>query len=112
MAVTCSRMSRNVFGSLMSTPIVNPPQSAILGMHSIQERPAARDGQVVIRPLMYVALTYDHRLIDGAVLEGRHQSGERASKTRFCGGHGRLLNGQETRILLSPRVGVRKGRTD
>lgn len=54
-----------VFGSLMSTPIVNPPQSAILGMHAIQERPVARDGQVVIRPMMYVALTYDHRIIDG-----------------------------------------------
>ncbi|MBI5865841.1 MAG: 2-oxoglutarate dehydrogenase complex dihydrolipoyllysine-residue succinyltransferase [Planctomycetes bacterium] len=54
-----------VFGSLMSTPIVNPPQTAILGMHAIQDRPVARDGQVVIRPMMYVALTYDHRLIDG-----------------------------------------------
>jgi len=54
-----------VFGSLLSTPIVNPPQSGILGMHVIQERPVARDGQVVIRPMMYVALTYDHRLIDG-----------------------------------------------
>lgn len=54
-----------VFGSLMSTPIVNPPQSAILGMHAIQERPVARDGQVVIRPMMYVAMTYDHRIIDG-----------------------------------------------
>lgn len=54
-----------VFGSLMSTPIVNPPQTAILGMHAIQERPVAREGQVVIRPMMYVAMTYDHRLIDG-----------------------------------------------
>ena len=54
-----------VFGSLLSTPIVNPPQSGILGMHAIQERPVARGGQVVIRPMMYVALTYDHRLIDG-----------------------------------------------
>ena len=54
-----------VFGSLLSTPIVNPPQSGILGLHAIQERPVARDGQVVIRPMMYVALTYDHRLIDG-----------------------------------------------
>ncbi|MCP4645706.1 MAG: 2-oxoglutarate dehydrogenase complex dihydrolipoyllysine-residue succinyltransferase [bacterium] len=54
-----------VFGSLMSTPIVNPPQSAILGMHAIQDRPVARDGQVVIRPMMYVAVTYDHRIIDG-----------------------------------------------
>jgi 2-oxoglutarate dehydrogenase E2 component (dihydrolipoamide succinyltransferase) len=54
-----------VFGSLLSTPILNPPQSAILGMHSIQERPVAENGQVVIRPMMYLALTYDHRLIDG-----------------------------------------------
>ena len=54
-----------VYGSLLSTPIVNPPQSAILGLHAIQDRPAARGGAVVIRPLMYVALTYDHRLIDG-----------------------------------------------
>ena len=54
-----------VFGSLLSTPIVNPPQSAILGMHKIQERPVAEDGQVVIQPMMYLALTYDHRIIDG-----------------------------------------------
>jgi 2-oxoglutarate dehydrogenase E2 component (dihydrolipoamide succinyltransferase) len=54
-----------VFGSLVSTPIVNSPQSAILGMHKIQERPVAIDGQVVVRPMMYIALTYDHRIIDG-----------------------------------------------
>ncbi|MDZ7753172.1 MAG: 2-oxoglutarate dehydrogenase complex dihydrolipoyllysine-residue succinyltransferase [Gammaproteobacteria bacterium] len=54
-----------VFGSLLSTPIVNPPQTAILGMHKIQDRPVARDGEVVIRPMMYLALSYDHRLIDG-----------------------------------------------
>jgi 2-oxoglutarate dehydrogenase E2 component (dihydrolipoamide succinyltransferase) len=54
-----------VFGSLLSTPIVNAPQSAILGMHKIQDRPVAIDGQVVVRPMMYIALTYDHRLIDG-----------------------------------------------
>jgi len=54
-----------VFGSLMSTPIINPPQSAILGMHKIQERPMAVNGQVVIRPMMYLALTYDHRIVDG-----------------------------------------------
>ena len=54
-----------VFGSLMSTPIINPPQSAILGMHAIKDRPVALDGQVVIRPMMYLALSYDHRLIDG-----------------------------------------------
>jgi len=54
-----------VFGSLFSTPIINPPQTGILGMHTIQERPAAVDGQVVVRPMMYLALTYDHRLVDG-----------------------------------------------
>ncbi|MBX3728239.1 MAG: 2-oxoglutarate dehydrogenase complex dihydrolipoyllysine-residue succinyltransferase [Candidatus Sumerlaeia bacterium] len=54
-----------VFGSLLSTPILNPPQSAILGMHRIDERPVARDGQVVVRPMMYVALSYDHRIVDG-----------------------------------------------
>lgn len=54
-----------VFGSMLSTPIINPPQSAILGMHNIVERPVAENGQVVIRPIMYVALSYDHRIIDG-----------------------------------------------
>jgi 2-oxoglutarate dehydrogenase E2 component (dihydrolipoamide succinyltransferase) len=54
-----------IYGSLLSTPIVNPPQSGILGLHAIQDRPVARGGQVVIRPMMYVALTYDHRLVDG-----------------------------------------------
>ena len=54
-----------VFGSMMSTPIINPPQSGILGMHNIVERPVVEHGQVVIRPIMYVALSYDHRIIDG-----------------------------------------------
>jgi 2-oxoglutarate dehydrogenase E2 component (dihydrolipoamide succinyltransferase) len=54
-----------VYGSLLSTPIVNPPQSGVLGMHAIEERPVARQGQVVIRPMMYIALTYDHRIVDG-----------------------------------------------
>ena len=54
-----------VFGSLLSTPILNMPQSAILGMHKIQERPVVVDGQIVVRPMMYLALSYDHRLIDG-----------------------------------------------
>ncbi len=54
-----------IYGSLLSTPIVNPPQSGILGLHAIQDRPVAREGQVVIRPMMYLAVTYDHRLIDG-----------------------------------------------
>ncbi len=55
-----------VFGSLLSTPILNTPQVGILGMHSIQQRPVAIDGQVVIRPMMYVALSYDHRIVDGS----------------------------------------------
>jgi 2-oxoglutarate dehydrogenase E2 component (dihydrolipoamide succinyltransferase) len=54
-----------VFGSLISTPIINPPQSAVLGMHRIEERPVVRGGQVVVRPMMYLALSYDHRLVDG-----------------------------------------------
>lgn len=54
-----------VFGSLMSTPIINPPQSAVLGLHRIEDRPVVRNGQVVVRPMMYLALSYDHRLIDG-----------------------------------------------
>jgi 2-oxoglutarate dehydrogenase E2 component (dihydrolipoamide succinyltransferase) len=54
-----------IFGSLLSTPILNPPQSGILGMHKIEERPVAENGQVVIRPMMYLALSYDHRIIDG-----------------------------------------------
>jgi 2-oxoglutarate dehydrogenase E2 component (dihydrolipoamide succinyltransferase) len=54
-----------VYGSMLSTPIVNPPQSGILGLHAIQDRPVAREGQVVIRPMMYLALTYDHRIVDG-----------------------------------------------
>ncbi len=62
---TFSITNGGVFGSMLSTPIINPPQSAILGMHNIVERPVAEDGQVVIRPVMYLALSYDHRLIDG-----------------------------------------------
>ncbi|WP_206238825.1 2-oxoglutarate dehydrogenase complex dihydrolipoyllysine-residue succinyltransferase [Novosphingobium terrae] len=54
-----------VFGGLMSTPIINPPQSAVLGLHRIEDRPVVRNGQIVIRPMMYIALSYDHRLIDG-----------------------------------------------
>ena len=63
-----------VFGSMLSTPIINPPQSGILGLHAIQDRPVARDGEVVIRPMMYLALTYDHRIVDGREAVG------------FCGG--------------------------
>ena len=62
---TFSITNGGVFGSLMSTPIINPPQSAILGMHKIQERPMVVDGEVKVRPMMYIALSYDHRIIDG-----------------------------------------------
>jgi len=62
---TFSITNGGVFGSMLSTPIINPPQSAILGMHSIQQRPVAIAGQVVIRPMMYLALSYDHRIVDG-----------------------------------------------
>lgn len=62
---TFSITNGGVFGSLLSTPIINPPQSAILGMHKIEERPVALNGQVVIRPMMYLAMSYDHRIIDG-----------------------------------------------
>ena len=61
----CVDNNGGVFGSLLSTPILNPPQSAILGMHKIEQRPVAENGEVVIRPMMYLALTYDHRIIDG-----------------------------------------------
>ena len=54
-----------VFGSMLSTPIINPPQSAILGMHNIVERPVVIKGEIVVRPIMYLALSYDHRIIDG-----------------------------------------------
>ena len=54
-----------VFGSLLATPIINPPQTGILGMHKIEDRPVVEQGQIVIRPMMYLALSYDHRLIDG-----------------------------------------------
>jgi 2-oxoglutarate dehydrogenase E2 component (dihydrolipoamide succinyltransferase) len=62
---TFSITNGGVFGSLVSTPILNPPQSAILGLHKIQERPVVDNGQIVIRPMMYLALSYDHRIIDG-----------------------------------------------
>jgi 2-oxoglutarate dehydrogenase E2 component (dihydrolipoamide succinyltransferase) len=62
---TFSITNGGVFGSLMSTPIINPPQSAILGMHRIEERPVVRGGQIVIKPMMYLALSYDHRIVDG-----------------------------------------------
>jgi len=62
---TFSITNGGVFGSMLSTPILNPPQSAILGMHNIVERPMAVEGKVEIRPVMYLALSYDHRIVDG-----------------------------------------------
>ena len=62
---TFSITNGGIYGSLLSTPIINPPQSGILGMHNIVERPIAVSGQVVIRPMMYIALSYDHRVVDG-----------------------------------------------
>jgi 2-oxoglutarate dehydrogenase E2 component (dihydrolipoamide succinyltransferase) len=62
---TFSITNGGIFGSMLSTPILNPPQSAILGMHSIQQRPVVIEGEIVVRPMMYLALTYDHRIIDG-----------------------------------------------
>ena len=62
---TFSITNGGVFGSMMSTPILNQPQSAILGMHAIQQRPMVVDGEIMARPMMYLALTYDHRIIDG-----------------------------------------------
>jgi len=62
---TFSITNGGIFGSMLSTPILNPPQSAILGMHSIQQRAVVIDGEIVVRPMMYLALTYDHRIVDG-----------------------------------------------
>ena len=62
---TFSITNGGIFGSMMSTPILNPPQSAILGMHSILQRPVVIEGDIVARPMMYLALTYDHRIVDG-----------------------------------------------
>ena len=62
---TFSISNGGVFGSMLSTPIINPPQSAILGVHATRDRPVAENGQVVIRPINYLALSYDHRIIDG-----------------------------------------------
>ena len=65
MGGTLTITNGGIYGSLNSTPLLNPPQVGILGMHAIQERPVVRDGQVVIRPMMYLALSYDHRIVDG-----------------------------------------------
>jgi hypothetical protein len=85
---TFSITNGGIFGSLLSTPILNPPQSAILGMHKIQERPMVENGEVVVRPMMYLALSYDHRIIDGkrgGQLPGRHQGAARGSGTAAAG---------------------------
>jgi len=84
-----------VFGSMLSTPILNPPQSAILGMHNIVERPVVRDGQVVVRPIMYVALSYDHRIIDGRESVGFLVAIKEALENPLE----HLMNGQPTRAL-------------
>ena len=65
MALGMNISNGGVFGSMLSTPIINPPQSAILGMHNIVERPIVRNGEIVVAPIMFVALSYDHRIIDG-----------------------------------------------
>ena len=62
---TFSITNGGTFGSMLSTPLLNPPQSAILGMHNIKERPVVVEGEIVVRPIMYLALSYDHRIIDG-----------------------------------------------
>ena len=84
-----------VFGSMLSTPIINPPQSAILGMHNIIQRPVAVNGQVEIRPMMYVALSYDHRIIDGRESVGFLVAVKEAidNPVEF------LMNGDERRAL-------------
>lgn len=84
-----------VFGSMMSTPIINPPQSAILGMHNILERPVAENGQVVIRPMMYLALSYDHRIIDG-----RESVGFLVTVKQLLEHPERLLNGKDPIDML------------
>jgi 2-oxoglutarate dehydrogenase E2 component (dihydrolipoamide succinyltransferase) len=74
-----------IYGSMLSTPIVNPPQSGVLGLHAIEDRPVARDGKVVIRPMMYLALTYDHRIVDGreAVIFLKHIKEDIEEPSRF-----------------------------
>ena len=86
-----------VFGSMMSTPLINPPQSAILGMHNIVERPVAVNGQVQIRPMMFVALSYDHRIIDG-----KDSVGFLVDVKRMIENPGSMLHGgkQEGKMLL------------
>ena len=89
-----------VFGSLLSTPILNAPQVGILGMHTIQQRPVARNGEVVIRPMMYVALSYDHRIVDGSEAVQflvRDQGTDRGPNVAAAGGLGGRLHAKPTR---------------
>ena len=103
---TFSITNGGVFGSMLSTPIINPPQSAILGMHNVVERPVALNGQVVIRPVMYLALSYDHRIIDGREsVSFPVQSGRNISK--ILRGYfweyeteGRMIQQKNSRYLL------------
>ena len=77
-----------VYGSLMSTPILNAPQSGILGMHRIEERPVVRGGQIVVRPMMYLALSYDHRIVDGTRggdVPGAREGGDRGPAAAGAG---------------------------
>src|SRR5205814_6308795 len=73
---TFSISNGGVFGSMLSTPIINPPQSAILGVHATRERPVAENGQVVIRPVNYLALSYDHRIVDGREARSEEHTSE------------------------------------
>ena len=88
-----------VFGSMLSTPIINPPQSAILGMHNIVERPVAIDGKVEIRPIMYVALSYDHRIIDG-----KESVGFLVNVKELLENPGQMLFASEEASVMFPKV--------
>ena len=87
------------FGSLLSTPIVNAPQSAILGMHKIQDRPVVVDGQIVIRPMMYIALTYDHRIIDGREAVQIPGDGEAVSGRSCAHGAARMSDAYDVIVI-------------
>ena len=97
-----------VFGSLMSTPILNPPQSGILGMHKIQQRPMVVGGQVEIRPMMYLALSYDHRIIDGReavtfLVRVKEASRIRSGCCWTSDRPERLIRAARMRMIASPR---------
>ena len=105
-----------VFGSLLSTPILNPPQVGILGLHKIQDRPIAVNGQVVVRPMMYVALTYDHRIVDGVgsrAVPGARQGAGRGSgraAARLVLTEGLRPSDSPTRSLARRFVGALRSR--